>query len=138
VRIAQMVGGIPLINVAEKCRVRIQSDSLTEASLRNWMSGIAHLTAEKTEEGYEIIADKASSNQPGNAIADIIEWLANLPYKTDADPMVAFLYEKIGHETNGASLGISRSDEVSGSTQVYLKLIVKEGGLVTALFNVRY
>ncbi|MBO9608671.1 MAG: M20/M25/M40 family metallo-hydrolase, partial [Paenibacillaceae bacterium] len=98
-----------------------------------------NLTAEIAGDGsIEIEANGNSAEPPSNAIADMMEWLAGLPYKTDADPLVGFLNEKLGHETNGQSLGIQRSDELSGSTIVFLKQILMAGDTVTAIMNIRY
>jgi succinyl-diaminopimelate desuccinylase len=137
--IVNLAGGVPMVLVPEMCKVRIKSDLLSEADWSELLQSQPNLMAESKEEGdVEITADNVAADRSSNAVADIMECLAGLRYKTDADPMVAFLNYKLGHETSGESLGIHCSDEASGSTVVFLKQIVKEDDIITAVLNIRY
>ncbi|WP_235885439.1 Sapep family Mn(2+)-dependent dipeptidase [Paenibacillus cymbidii] len=138
-RIESLTGGLPTALLPAKCKVRIASGPVSDGEWREQLKRRTSLTAEIAGDGsVEIAANGNSADPPSNAIADMMEWLAGLPYKTDADPLVVFLNEKLGHETNGQSLGIQRSDELSGSTIVFLKQILTAGDTVTAIMNIRY
>lgn len=137
-RIDSLTGGVPQILVPTKCEARIASGHVSESEWQASLNLRPNLQAEMNDGLIAISADGNSADQPINAIADMMEWLSSLPFKTEADPLIRFLYEKVGHETNGKSLGIERSDEVSGSTIVFLKQIYTQEGTTAAILNVRY
>ncbi|RED76874.1 Sapep family Mn(2+)-dependent dipeptidase [Cohnella phaseoli] len=139
-QIDSLTGGMPLIMAPERCEVRIASGHVSEGKWHELLNRRTNLQAEMGADGYiAITANGNTANQPsGNAIADMMEWLAGLPFRTDADPFILFLNKKIGHDTSGKALGIHRSDEVSGPTLVLLKQILTEGDTLTAIINVRY
>ncbi|WNQ13897.1 Sapep family Mn(2+)-dependent dipeptidase [Paenibacillus aurantius] len=138
-RIDSLTGGVPMVLVPEKCEVRFRSGHFPESGWQAVAAGSSNVTAWRKENGAAVLtADGKAAGEPRNAIADLMKGLAALPMKTDADPMIAFLNDKLGHETDGRLLGIHRSDEVSGSTVVFLKQIYTEGDLLTAVINIRY
>lgn len=137
--IDNLTGGLPTALLPATCKARIATGAISAGEWHERSNRRTNLTAEMTDDGHiEITANGNAADQPSNAIADMMEWLAALPFKTDADPLVVFLNEKLGHETSGESLGIRRSDELSGSTVVFLKQILTEGDTVTAIMNIRY
>ncbi|WP_158299189.1 Sapep family Mn(2+)-dependent dipeptidase [Paenibacillus antri] len=138
-RIVGLTGGMPLIMQPDTCEVRIAAGHVSEGEWRELLNGRTNLKVEMSADGHiAITANGKTGDKPTNAIADLMEWLAGLPVATDAAPLVCFLHEKLGHETNGQSLDIQHSDEASGSTLVFLKQIVTKEDTVTAIINVRY
>lgn len=82
---------------------------------------------------------EGSSTGSRNAVANMVAFLRGLGYATGIDRLLAFLHERLGAETDGATLGIACRDEVSGGLIFFLRTITADGSKrAEALCNVRY
>ncbi|RAP77935.1 Sapep family Mn(2+)-dependent dipeptidase [Paenibacillus montanisoli] len=138
-RIVELSGGTPRMLVAETCMARISADPSVCGDIERLQASRHNLKAERlAPDQVALTANGTLSNPPVNAIAEMAGWISGLQCSTNADGLLAFLKDKIGHETNGESLGIRYSDEYSGETLVFLRQIVTEQDTVTATVGIRY
>lgn len=132
--VVSLEAGVPFMLTPASCRMLVKS----EESLDEWMKRIGERpewTVGKEPDGLLAVTSREAS---GNPIASMAEWVSELSCRTDADALFSFLREKLGHETNGESLGIACSDEESGAAVVFLKQLVTEDDTVSAVINIRY
>ena len=73
-----------------------------------------------------------------NAIGLLLNELSKLPLCSEAREWIEFLNKKIGLETNGKSLGIDISDDISGFLSLNLGTIRGDEKKVTLVINYRY
>lgn len=144
--IQAMQGGNSRTLVPGSCRAQVSLERLTENEIRHFLASIqgqdVYSAVPIGKRIYEIAASGAhGSDHPKlspNAVANMIALLTEWEEPGQRDPLLHFLREKIGRETGGESLGIRRSDDVSGSTAVFLKQITLDGEGASAVCNIRY
>lgn len=96
-----------------------------------------------TEDGIRIEADGVSAHggtpELGeNAIGRLMQALKELPLCESVKRPIAFLSDKVGMETDGASLGIALSDELSGGLTFNLGTVTGGQDCFTVKLNYRY
>ncbi len=98
------------------------------------------------KKGNELIinveGDSAHGSTPErgvNAIAPLLDMLSKIDlFNKELEDFIKELSERIGYETNGKSLGIAGSDDMSGALTVNLGTIELKNNLVKAVINIRY
>lgn len=73
-----------------------------------------------------------------NAISLLVEFLAKLDFEEGLKKFFNFLYNHIGYETDGKSLGIFLQDDVSGKLTVNLGTIDGDENNIRFKLNIRY
>lgn len=96
-----------------------------------------------TDDGIKIEAAGVSAHggtpwEGENASGRLLKFLATLPIEGELKKVIAFLAEKIGMETDGKSLGIAISDEVSGGLTLNFGVLRGNEEQMEVKFNYRY
>lgn len=101
------------------------------------------IKVEKTEDGCivktEGVGAHGSLPELGiNAIGILFDALKDVPFAEDLKETISFLNAKIGMETDGKSLGIAISDEVSGGLVLNIGTMSGDRESLEITFNYRY
>lgn len=97
----------------------------------------------ETESGF-IVTSKgleahASTPEKGeNAIGNLLRGIKKLPLDKDLSQVINFVSDSIGLETDGKSLGINLSDDISGKLSLNLGLIEGNNEYLDIKINYRY
>lgn len=97
----------------------------------------------ETETGFIVMAKgleaHASTPEKGeNAIGNLLRGIKKLPLDKDLSQVINFVSESIGLETDGKSLGINLSDDISGKLSLNLGLIEGNNEYMDIKINYRY
>lgn len=114
-----------------ECRVRVPLDAVSGSELEGLRSDPSAAVVNSTEVELTTIGEP---DRP-NAIVNMLAWLDELGVQ---HPLLSFLSEQIGEDTNGRKLELERRDEMSGGTQVYIKQLRSTDRSMGAIVNIRY
>ena len=123
--------------VPDRCTARISADAAAEVGTNS------ELQLKMLENGCEIRAEgksaHASSPEKGvNAAAPMLSFAARAEREARLKSFFAFLSECIGRETDGASMGVSVRDELSGALTLNLGMVHAADGSAYADIDIRY
>ncbi|TYB91906.1 MAG: dipeptidase PepV [Kosmotoga sp.] len=142
----ELSGGNASNMVPSHARVILQGvDNETEKVLRSFSPGNkTKITLERKDNEIiiDIEGDSAHGSTPNrgeNAIAPLLDMLSKIDlFNKELEDFIKKLSKRIGYETNGKSLGIAGSDEMSGALTVNLGTIEIKKSLIKAVINIRY
>jgi len=131
VRLAKISGGSAPNVVPASAKAEIICPVSRKKELMELAASCNRISCSETDDGFTILASGISAHgaspQSGiNAIGLLMAALKTLPLEKDVAEPVQFLSDKVGLESNGASLGIALSDVPSGELTFNLGTI--QGG----------
>lgn len=131
VRLAKISGGSAPNVVPASANAEIICPVSRKKELMDLAASCDRISCSETDDGFTILASGISAHgaspQSGiNAIGLLMAALKTLPLEKDVAGPVQFLSDKVGLESNGASLGIALSDTPSGELTFNLGTI--QGG----------
>lgn len=96
-----------------------------------------------TEDGVLIEAQGVSAHggtphEGVNANGRLVLFLAKLPLEGQLGTAIRFLAERIGMETDGASLGVAMADDISGALTNNFGVLLGDGESIEVRLNYRY
>ncbi|MFW6119940.1 MAG: dipeptidase PepV [Petrotogales bacterium] len=144
--VKELSGGNASNMVPSHARAVLQDvDNETEKLLRTYSPrNKTKITLERKDDEViiNVEGDSAHGSTPDrgeNAIAPLLEMLSKIDlFSKELEIFIRKLSERIGYETNGKSLGIAGSDDMSGALTVNLGTIELKKNLVNAVINIRY
>ncbi|MCI7618248.1 MAG: dipeptidase PepV [Firmicutes bacterium] len=143
VRILEINGGSAHNIVPDKASARLLCSEPLIEEILEMAAKTEKIRAEK--HGNEILIGAAGVNAHGgtpwegeNAIGRLMLFLSKLPVEGEAGDVIRMLAQKIGMEYNGASMGISMEDELSGFFIMNLGVITADEKSIQVKTNYRY
>lgn len=143
VRLAKVTGGSAPNVVPASAQAEIICPDEQKAALMELVSKCDRITCNESEHGFVIHAEGVSAHGASpelgiNAIGLLMSALETLPLDHELAARIHFLAEKVGLESNGASLGIALSDEPSGTLTFNLGTISGDEHSFVIRINYRY
>jgi len=146
VMLRELSGGNASNMVPSHARVILQGvNNETEKALSSFKPrNKTKITLERkgSEICIDVEGDSAHGSTPDrgeNAIAPLLDMLSKIDlFNKELEDFIKKLSERIGYETDGKSLGIAGSDEMSGALTVNLGTIEIKKSLIKAVINIRY
>lgn len=143
VRLVKISGGSAPNVVPASASAAITCPDSRKQELMHLAASCDRISCTKTEDGFEILAKGVSAHgaspQLGiNAIGLLMAALGTLPLDQKLSECIHFLSEKVGLESNGASLGIALSDDPSGELTFNLGTIQGNETSFKIRINYRY
>jgi len=140
-------GTVPNV-VPEYAEAIIRCDNLSKAELEEKflnIEGKLPFEIEKTDLDnhfkIKVFGVSAHGSRPDlgkNAISGLIHLLSKLELGKDMKELMNFIHQNIGYETNGKSLSINLSDDISGKLTFNLGTIKGNGDEIRFTINIRY
>ncbi|MFC3771622.1 Sapep family Mn(2+)-dependent dipeptidase [Paenibacillus sp. GCM10012303] len=149
VAVLSFSGGIPIALIPKESGIVLGAEDEEGRKelgrIREAVSGMANIMAAWDGEGGDRLRIQSGS-QPvqeaetgtANAVVNLMAAMRTANCRTNMDGLLRFLQERIGLESNGASLGISCEDDVSGKLVVYVKQVTTEEDRVVTVVSIRY
>ena len=143
IRLVKISGGSAPNVVPASAEARITCPASRKKELMGLAAACDRISCTETEDGFVIHANGISAHGASpqfgiNAIGLLMAPLKTLPLEKDLADRVRFLSEKIGLESDGASLGIALSDAPSGELTFNLGTIQGGENSFTVRINYRY
>lgn len=140
--VQRFTGGTVVNAVPDNAEIVLHC-SLEEAKALSESSLPGKFTFAVSQNGVEIsskgVAVHAMQPETGfNAVSHAVSLLASVLSQEDLGSFLTFLYQCVGCETDGASLGIRCEDEPSGALTCNLGLIHMDENGAQASFDIRY
>lgn len=147
VAVLSFSGGTPIAFVPKESEILLGAEDEQGRKelgrIREAISGLPNLTVFREGDdrlqirsGSEPVAEAETGT--ANAVVNLMSALRMANCRTNMDGLLRFLQERIGLESNGASLGIACEDERSGKLVVYVKQVTTEEDRVATIVSIRY
>ncbi|MCF2667198.1 dipeptidase PepV [Faecalicatena contorta] len=135
IKVLSIEGGVAKNVVTPKCTLVAEGDLVVEEK--------DYITVEKKDGKTIVTAEGLSAHGSTpelgkNAAVRLFDALKGNCFGGDLQKMIDFIMEKVGWETNGASLGIASEDEETGNTTVNLGMIKYDGQELQFTLDIRY
>lgn len=136
-------GGIAFNVVPAEAVAEFLCDNELKEDVKKFFKTNDKVCLKETKSGFIVISKgveaHASTPEKGeNAIGNLLSVIKNLPLDKDLSEVISFVSGSIGLETDGKSLGISLSDDISGKLSLNLGLIEGNSDYIDIKINYRY